>query len=113
MKIIITGASGAIGRALAKVLATSDNTLVLVGRNSEKLNALNAELGGAHLVHSADLTNADGVASLQAAIADLGTVDALAHCVGSTVVRPLHMTPEKDWHEQFHTNATSAFLMLK
>jgi 3-oxoacyl-[acyl-carrier protein] reductase len=112
MKIIITGASGAIGGALAKVLATN-NTLILVGRNGEKLNALNTALGGAHLVHSADLTHADGIASLQAVIADLGNIDALAHCVGSTVVRPLHMTPEKDWHEQFHTNATSAFLMLK
>jgi 3-oxoacyl-[acyl-carrier protein] reductase len=113
MKIIITGASGAIGSALAKVLATADNTLILVGRNNEKLNALNEQLGGVHHVHSSDLTHADGIASLQLAIADLGTIDALAHCVGSTVVRPLHMTPEKDWHEQFHTNATSAFLMLK
>jgi 3-oxoacyl-[acyl-carrier protein] reductase len=112
MKIIITGASGAIGGALAKVLATN-NTLILVGRNSEKLNALNDQLGGTHHVHSGDLTQADGIAGLQAAITDLGPIDALAHCVGSTVVRPLHMTPEKDWHEQFHTNATSAFLMLK
>ena len=56
MKIIITGASGAIGSALAQLLATTENTLVLVGRNQEKLTALNEKCGGAHLVHVADLT---------------------------------------------------------
>lgn len=113
MKIIITGASGAIGGALARLLATAENTLVLVGRNQEKLTALNEKCGGGHLVHVADLTVAAGVTSLQEAVASLGVIDALAHCVGSTVVRPLHMTQEKDWHEQFNINATSAFLMLK
>ena len=113
MKIIITGASGAIGGALAQLLATTENTLVLVGRNHEKLAALNEKCGGGHLVHVADLTVAAGVTSLQEAVAPIGVIDALAHCVGSTVVRPLHMTQEKDWYEQFNINATSAFLMLK
>ena len=53
------------------------------------------------------------MASLQEAVASFGVIDALAHCVGSTVVRPLHMTQEKDWYEQFNINATSAFLVLK
>jgi 3-oxoacyl-[acyl-carrier protein] reductase len=115
MKIIITGASGAIGGTLACQLATPENTLILVGRNAEKLHALREQLSSAEscITHSADLTNADGIVSLQTALADIGTIDALAHCVGSTVVRPLHMTSEKDWLEQFSVNATSAFLMLK
>jgi 3-oxoacyl-[acyl-carrier protein] reductase len=115
MKIIVTGASGAIGSALARQLATPENILILVGRNAEKLQALREQLADAEvcIAHSADLTNSEGIASLQAALSDIGTIDALAHCVGSTVVRPLHMTSEKDWLEQFSVNATSAFMMLK
>lgn len=113
MKIIITGAAGAIGSALVQLLSTEEHSLVLVGRNHEKLAALNEKCRGAHLVHAADLTVAAGVASLQEAVAPLGGIDGLAHCVGSTLVRPLHMTQEKDWHEQFNINATSAFLVLK
>ena len=43
--IILTGASDGIGAAAAKRLATDDNTLILVGRNSEKTRAVAAPLG--------------------------------------------------------------------
>ncbi len=39
MKIIITGASGNIGRALVPYLAAQNHTLLLVGRDPELLNA--------------------------------------------------------------------------
>jgi 3-oxoacyl-[acyl-carrier protein] reductase len=112
MKILITGASGAIGSALAHRLA-SENSLVLAGRDRAKLDALHEAIGGNHLLCVADLASADGIGILQELTASIGTIDALAHCVGSTVVRPLHLTAEKDWHEQIHVNATSAFLTLK
>lgn len=113
MNIVITGATGAIGSALARVMHAQGETLLLCGRSEDKLLALNRSLGGAHHTLAADLSVAGGSAALQAKAADIGVVDGLAHCVGSTVVRPLHMTSEKDWHEQFAINATSAFHVLK
>ena len=50
---------------------------------------------------------------MEAQAEQLGVIDGLAHCVGSTVVRPLHLTSEKDWQAQFAVNATSAFHVLK
>jgi 3-oxoacyl-[acyl-carrier protein] reductase len=113
MNIVITGAAGAIGASLAHMLHARGERLLLVGRNAEKLAALNAALGNQHHTLAADLTIADGSTQLQEAAAVIGVMDALAHCVGSTVVRPLHLTAEKDWHEQIAINATSAFHVLK
>ena len=113
MNILITGAGGAIGAALANILHQRGDSLLLCGRDAGKLAALNATLGGSHHTLAVDLTTAEGAAALQAAAATMGVVDGLAHCVGSTVVRPLHLTSEKDWHEQIATNATSAFHVLK
>ncbi|MEO8739101.1 MAG: SDR family oxidoreductase [Casimicrobiaceae bacterium] len=113
MNIVITGATGAIGSALAALLHARGDTLLLCARGSENLRSLNEALGGAHGTLAADLTGADGSAALQEEAAQLGTFGGLAHCVGSTVVRPLHLTSEKDWNEQLAVNATSAFHVLK
>ena len=100
MIIVITGASGAIGAALAQILHTRGDALLLCGRDATKLEALNVAMDGAHQTLIADLATADGVALLQTKAAEVGVIDGLAHCVGSTVVRPLHLTSEKDWHDQ-------------
>jgi short-subunit dehydrogenase len=43
---LVTGASGGIGREFALQLAASGKPLILVGRNSDKLEAVKAELAG-------------------------------------------------------------------
>jgi len=113
MNIVVTGATGAIGVALATQLNARGEKLLLCGRSEAKLEALNRALGGAHLTAATDLTEAAGCARLEAQAEQLGVIDGLAHCVGSTVVRPLHLTSEKDWQAQFAVNATSAFHVLK
>ncbi|MEP7182456.1 MAG: SDR family oxidoreductase [Betaproteobacteria bacterium] len=113
MNIVITGATGAIGSALARLMHAQGDTLLLCGRSEDKLLALAQALGGVHHTLAADLTVAGGSAALQEKAARIGVVDGIAHCVGSTVVRPLHLTSEKDWHEQLAINATSAFHVLK
>jgi len=62
-RIILTGASGGIGQALARELASHKARLGLVGRQKEKLNSLAAELqvAGAEAVPIiADLTDSTG-----------------------------------------------------
>jgi 3-oxoacyl-[acyl-carrier protein] reductase len=110
MKIIITGATGAVGSALARSLA-QQHSLLLCARDSEKLGALAQELTAQHV--SADLTTTQGVALWQGAADAFGLADALVHCVGSTVIKPLHLTSDADWHNQYAINATTAFVTLK
>ena len=69
MKVLITGASSGIGRELAKELAAEYDQMVLVGRNQERLTALQNEIVGSHpAVHvdtvSVDLSVADAARTL-------------------------------------------------
>lgn len=59
--IWIVGASSGIGRALAVALARRGAGLVLSARREDELQALNLELGGAHVVLPFDVSNRDEV----------------------------------------------------
>jgi len=89
--VLITGASGGIGRALAKQLHSQGLRVAAVGRDAERLTNVDAVLRIA-----ADTTTPEGAAQAIAACQEsLGAAPSmLAHCVGSTLggfttVRPL------------------------
>lgn len=63
-RILVTGASGGIGRALVKELAATGAQVLASGRNSEALAALAAESPEHISVEVADLTDADARARL-------------------------------------------------
>ncbi len=71
-KVLLTGAAGGIGQAIARRLAQAGAQLILTGRNREVLNALAAELKAKVIV--ADIGNAEGVRAL---IEAAGPVDIL------------------------------------
>lgn len=89
--VVITGASGGIGRATAKSFAASGpRALVLLGRRPEAL-AETAELvksshGGSDLViqtHEVELCDAQSVRAVANKVAgDLGGIDILVHAAG-------------------------------
>ncbi len=59
--VVLTGASGGIGRALAEKLSAEGARLILVGRNQQKLIQLLDDLGGhLHRAVAADLAEASG-----------------------------------------------------
>ena len=83
---MVTGATGGLGRVLVPDLAADGWDLVLVGSSRERLDQLVADVGlDADLVEVvvADLRDqAVAVATVEAAYARFGRVDALAHLVG-------------------------------
>jgi short-subunit dehydrogenase len=84
--ILITGASGGIGGAIARQLAQRGATLILINRDSDKLAAFAAELrasGGKVIPLAGDLATPGEPARLvQAALDQAGTVDILVNCAG-------------------------------
>ncbi len=72
---LLTGATGGLGRAIAKALAGRGATLALSGRKAEALEQLAAELPGeGHQVFPSDLSQPGAAERLAA---DAGEVDAL------------------------------------
>jgi short-subunit dehydrogenase len=76
-RILLTGATGGLGRAIAKALHDKGAHLLLTGRKQEALEGLAAELGGTRAdALAADLANRDDVAALPGRAGD---VDILIH----------------------------------
>lgn len=85
IRILITGASGGIGRALARDYARPGNTLVLWGRNADRLQEIARfcrERGASVLTREIDLS--DGHAAIAAFRADDDTsqFDSVILCAG-------------------------------
>jgi short-subunit dehydrogenase len=73
--VLLTGATGGLGRAMAEALAERGATLILSGRSAEALEQLAAELpGDGHLSIPADLGEAGAATKL---VADAGDFDIL------------------------------------
>ena len=80
-RVLLSGATGGIGRALAEQLAAKGARLVLVGRDRERLAWLAARLHADAMVF--DLTSTDGHAELMAnALQRLGGLDLLINAAG-------------------------------
>jgi short-subunit dehydrogenase len=75
--VLLTGASGGIGRAIAQALDARGARLLLSGRRTDQLDALAAELGGRPDSLPADLAQREAVAELAGAADRAGPVDIL------------------------------------
>ena len=108
--VLITGASGGIGRALAHQLHAEGWRIALVGRDVARLAEVDGELRIA-----ADTTTPEGAEQALAACRDaLGAAPTrLAHCVGSTLIAPLHRTRADAYRELVRVNLDSAVFMLQ
>ena len=84
--VLLTGASGGIGGAVARELARRDASLILVGRDAGKLDALALGLDGAGrkpLLLAADIATPGAAASVVAQAQErAGEIDILINCAG-------------------------------
>lgn len=62
-RILLTGASGGLGQALARQLAAAGAKLLLAGREPDRLAELTHELGPGHANVCTDLTRPEGIAA--------------------------------------------------
>ena len=107
---IVTGARGGIGRQVVQRLRTQGHRVAVVGRDAASLDSLAADARIA-----ADTTEPQGAQAAIAACRELlgGPPTLLAHCVGSTLIAPLHRTTAAQWREVMRVNLDSAAFMLQ
>lgn len=112
---VIFGATGGIGAALAKRLVANGAQVLLAGRRKDVLDSMISELGGnarsAVLADAANLAEAEAV--IGRATEEFGRLDGVANCVGSLLLKPLHLTTEAEWAATINTNLGSAFAVAR
>jgi len=110
--VVIFGAYGGTGSALARRLAAAGDKLVLCGRDLAKLSPLAEELGG--LPIAADATDFEAVDQCFAKAKEWGgRVDGAVNCVGSILLKPAHQTTLAEWSQTLLLNLTSAFAVVR
>jgi NAD(P)-dependent dehydrogenase (short-subunit alcohol dehydrogenase family) len=104
---VVLGATGAVGSALASLLASRGASLVLLGRDEARLAAMAEPLGARHGVLASTAPTAVRDALVRAC--EGLEVAGIAHCVGSLLLLPAHRTTDAQWQEVLEVNLGSAF----
>ncbi|MDC7785026.1 SDR family oxidoreductase [Rhodoplanes sp. TEM] len=115
---IVTGATGAFGRATALMLAALDVDVTLAGGSVKELAEVAAEvesLGGGRCitVPRRPDTLEDAQAMLDAALAAFGRVDQLVIASGYNKAGFIHEMAYEDWQKVMDANVRGAWFMAK
>lgn len=107
--ILITGASSGIGKAIAIACSKMGGTIVLTGRNRERLVSTFRELSGeGHQLVPADLIH---VIELQSLVSQLPQLDGVVYCAGVGQRKPCKMITNEDVDEVMDINFKSVVLL--
>ena len=109
--VLIFGATGGVGSALARRLAGEGRALHLVGRDADTLTALGRELDAP--TAQVDVMDPEQVqAAVDAAAAD-GRLGGVAYCVGSIVLKTLKRASAEDFEATYRLNVVGAAMALQ
>jgi NAD(P)-dependent dehydrogenase (short-subunit alcohol dehydrogenase family) len=113
---LVTGGGSGIGLACATHLARDGATVVLAGRDADKLAGaaagLQAEGAAVHTV-VCDVTDEAAVQEACSVAAGVGRFTMVVANAGTGSAGPLHLTSLADWNAVMATNLTGAFLTIK
>ena len=116
---LITGATGGLGKEIAKEFAKNGCNLFLTGRNNEKLNELKNELENSENnikigFEQADLSNISEIQKLIDQTKKMfSNIDVLVNCAGIFPVNMLSESTIDDFEKCFSVNVKAAFILSK
>lgn len=111
---LVTGATGGIGGAIARALHKQGATVVISGRQQDKLEALAAELGSRVHVLPCDLGNKAQVAKLvDEAVAKVSRLDIMVNNAGLTKDNLFMVMKDEQWDEVIAVNLTATFMLMR
>lgn len=123
MTALVTGASGGIGSAIARALASQGARLAVSGSNATKLRAFRDELDEHtvqhhqkvdHVAIACDLSNPDDVEKLvPAAVDTLGQLDILVNNAGITRDNLMMRMKDEEWDAVIRINLEAAFRLMR
>jgi NAD(P)-dependent dehydrogenase (short-subunit alcohol dehydrogenase family) len=119
--VLITGATGGVGPAVARAFGAAGATLALAARNPEKLERLAADLADDPgvdprriLTRPTDLTDPVAVRAMTTDTVDrFGRIDVLLNLVGSWEPGKVETTTDERWHQVLSTNLHAVFYAIR
>ena len=113
-KVLVTGASGGIGKAIAIELSSNGADICLTGRNKSELENLQKHIGGNCKIVISDLSKSEGIDELaNSAQEKMGQIDILINNAGITRDNLFMRMSEEDWNEVINVNLNSIFKLTK
>lgn len=111
--VIITGATGGLGQAVAQHLVAQDWSLILLSRNAEKLDRIKAPKGTLRIVTDVSKPGGTSEAIDKCRAKFQRFPVALVNCAGSVLLSPMHRMDEQQYQDTIHANLDTAFNSLK
>ncbi len=113
-KVVVTGASGGIGGAIARAMHEQGATVALAGRNREALDALAADLGERCHVIVGELNDRAAADAMLAAASDaMDGIDVLVNNAGLTRDNLAMRIKDEDWQAVIEVNLTATFRLSR
>jgi 3-oxoacyl-[acyl-carrier protein] reductase len=111
---LVTGASGAIGGAIARALVQAGARVLVAGTRRTALDALAQELGASAFVATGDLADPGaGDALVKEAEAAMGQLDVLVNNAGLTRDGLTLRMKDEDWQRVIDVDLTAAFRLAR
>lgn len=111
---LVTGASGDLGKAIARKLAGLGAAVCLVDPDRATLEAFAAELGGKSIVHAAEVRGAANCrGAVEAAVAAFGRLDALINVANVFAPAQSGEMAEADWEATLAVNLSAPFYLFQ
>lgn len=113
--IIITGASSGIGRQCAVSASRLGANVVLIARNTERLNETVSLMEKSdHLIFSNDISEIDKIPSIiDEACMKVGKISGFIHSAGIEKTLPLKFMKKEDYEKMFLVNVIAGFEFIK
>jgi NAD(P)-dependent dehydrogenase (short-subunit alcohol dehydrogenase family) len=113
--VVVTGASSGLGRACAEELAVHGARVVLIGRNVERLTAVQSGLAGdGHELLVLDLKELDRIgAEIGRIAAKVGRIYGFCHAAGVVDTRPLSVTTSETVQRLMTVNVYAGLELAK
>lgn len=112
-RVLVTGASAGIGRAVAIRAVRQGARVMLAARRRKELQEACAEAGGGECV-AADLAGPAGCERVTEAVRNsFGGLDLVVSCVGVAPLRMMADTSDEHWEQVFTTNVVSTHRLLR
>ena len=109
-KYLIFGATGSIGSNLAKLMASKNQDVQLIGRDENGLNSLSSELGCKYNV--VDVLDEQSIKNLKNEF-EGQDISGIAYCVGSIDLKPVRAVKKDDLMKCFDLNFFPIFETIK